>query len=266
MRSQNDALEPQVFFSDGAAISAESIAVCGGFTEAPEAAVSRIYLKLDATWLAHDVDKDFIVSVAYRDGVLFAVGRNGLVKTVGVRGSSFIPKNVKGRFRSYQVRECDDHGHLARVRAIGDDFFACGWGGQVYRLANDSYQKVDQGIDSLRDDTFLDIGGSTSNDIYAVGMDGLIAHFDGRRWSYLDSPTNNHLFSMRCLSSAEIVVVGANGTLLHGNKKGWQSLGDDAPREAGHGVLPDGRRALAVRERRVVVPHGADEYACHVAF
>jgi hypothetical protein len=217
---------PQVFFSDGIALNGDDIVVAAGFTAAPTAATSRIYLKFGKKWLAHEVPDDFIVSVAHADGVLFGLGRNGLVKTVGRKGKALTAAGVSGKFSQYTIADSEARGQLTRVRAIGAEFYACGWGGQVYRLAQGSAQLIDQGIDPKEDDTLLDMDGASGTDMYAAGLGGVLLHFDGSQWTYLDSPTNNHLFAVKCLARADILLCGAHGGLYRGNRSGWKFIGD----------------------------------------
>ena len=42
--------------------------------------------------------------------------------------------------------------------------------------------------------------------IEAVGTGGTIAHFDGKKWRRLASPTNAHLLRVKCLASGETVI------------------------------------------------------------
>jgi len=219
-------LDPYVFFSDGVALRDDTIVVAAGFTEDPEAATSRIYLKFGEEWLAHEVEHDFIVSVSHHDGVLFAVGRNGLVKHVGQAGVDLTADRVRGRFKTFMLTEATARGHLSRVRAVAGSFYACGWGGQIYRLGANNWTKVECGLDDKRDDDFLDIDGTAPNDLYVAGLNGAAAHFDGTRWRYLDLPTNAHIYGVKCLSADDVVLCGSDGVLLRGNHRAGFNLID----------------------------------------
>jgi hypothetical protein len=218
--------DPYVFFSDGIAVEDDIIVVAAGFTEAPEARTSRIYLKFFDEWLAHEVEHDFITSVAYQNGVVFALGKNGLVKTVGNKGMRLTSKSVRGKFRDFLIEPAEERGQLQRVKGIADDFYACGWGGQIYKLSADSWSSFEQGLDPKREDDFLDIDGSSASDLYVVGMNGTVAHFDGLSWQYVDLPTNSHIFSVKCLAADDVVLVGSNGCLFRGNNQRWLDLTD----------------------------------------
>ncbi|MFP2926108.1 hypothetical protein ACLESO_12980 [Pyxidicoccus sp. 3LG] len=239
-----------VFFSDGVAVGSDALVVGAGFTGAPEAATSRIYLKLGDTWLSHEVAHDFITSVAHQHGVICALGRNGLVKQVGEWGRELTPGRVRGRFREYVITDAEERGPLERVRAIGGAFIACGWGGQVYRLRAGTWSRMEPGLDPERENDFMDLDGFASDDLYAVGLDGVAAHFDGTRWRYLELPTSAHLHSVRCLPGGEVVVAGAEGVLLQGNRSGWRRLKAGALQEDLWAVCPfGGKLFLASGER-----------------
>ncbi|MCP3138652.1 hypothetical protein [Pyxidicoccus xibeiensis] len=231
-----------VFFSDGVALDADTLVVSAGFTETPDAATSRLYLKFGDTWLAHEVAHDFITSVTHRSGVVCALGRNGLVKQVGEWGRPLTPRRVKGRFREYVITDAESRGPLERVRAVGDAFFACGWGGQLYRLESGGWRRLETGLDPGRDNDFLDLDGFASDDLYAVGLDGLAAHYDGSRWDYLKLPSRAHLHAVRCLPGGEVVVAGADGVLLQGSPRGWHLLETAGLRDDVWAICPFGRK------------------------
>ena len=59
------------------------------------------------------------------------------------------------------------------------------------------------------------VWGESSSDLFAVGADGTIIHFDGSAWSAMGSATSCLLFSLWGSSSADVFAVGNNGTILH---------------------------------------------------
>jgi hypothetical protein len=224
---QKVAKEEEVFFSDGVAVGSGSIVLSAGFSEAPNAASSRIYFKFDERWGSHDVGTDFIVSVSFSDGVLYAVGRNGLVKHVGEFGAELSPATVKGRVHEFLIEEVSDRGHLSRVKNLGGaNFLACGWGGQVYKVSGPRPETIESGVDRRRETDILDIGGVFPSDVYAVGLNGLLMHYGGRKWEYLDSPTNSHLYSLLYISKHEVYVCGASGGIYRGSRRTWEFIGD----------------------------------------
>jgi hypothetical protein len=73
---------------------------------------------------------------------------------------------------------------------------------------------------------FLDICCVGDDEVYVVGMKGVIFYHDGKRWHDLDSPTNQHLQSVAPSSEGGVYVAGKGGVLYKGNKDGWQFIGD----------------------------------------
>jgi hypothetical protein len=59
------------------------------------------------------------------------------------------------------------------------------------------------------------IWGSSSRDVFAVGDDGVIVHFDGTTWTK-STPTGKILLGVWGSSSADVFAVGETGTILHG--------------------------------------------------
>jgi hypothetical protein len=215
--------EDRVFLIDAAAVSGTTFVTSAGYAEAPDAAASRIYLHFDGDWGAHEVTDDCIVSLAYADGVLFAVGRNGLVKHVGRPGQPFTSDTVAGQFRSFVIGACEAKGRLTRVRATPRGFVACGWGGQLYRLDAGRWTSLTNDGAWERLD-FLDIDGTPAGELYAVGLGGTVLRHDGRTWAQEDMPTDQHLCAVRCLPDGRVLVAGAQGTLCIGRHGEWHLI------------------------------------------
>lgn len=216
--------EDRVFLIDTVAIAPDRLVTSAGYAEAPDAASSRIYLNFGDWWGAHEVSDDFIVSVAFQDGVLFAVGKNGLVKHVGEAGLPFTREAIKGRFRSYVIDACEEKGHLTKVRATPSGFIACGWGGQVYRLDAGAWTSLTGDDASLARFDLLDVDGTPDGGLYAVGLGGVVLHFDGHTWQREDMPTNRHFYAVRALPDGRLLVAGALGALYVGRHDAWREI------------------------------------------
>ena len=76
------------------------------------------------------------------------------------------------------------------------------------------------------------IWGSSSNNIFAVGHNGIILHYGGSNWSPRPSPTESNLSSIWGNSANDVFAVGWGGTILHYNGTVWS----EEPRD---GVLSD---------------------------
>jgi hypothetical protein len=218
-----------LFFNDGHVVDRNAIVIAGQFNLYPDADVSRIALLLDAQWAGHDVRSDTIRSVTF-DAVTqrcFLMGRNGIVVSVG-NGQKFSRDNLQGSWREVLIPDVARYGELFRIRAIANSVYACGQSSQIYKLQSGGWTHFDQGILDLGAETLEDIDGSAPDDIYAVGLLGTIAHYDGRAWRLLDSPTNQHLSNVRCVSRDEIYICGNNGTVFRGNQHAWTFIGEPA--------------------------------------
>ena len=62
--------------------------------------------------------------------------------------------------------------------------------------------------------------GTASDDVYVLGDEGTLVHFDGIAWTRVPGPhtngTWNSLEAVSGSSSESVVAVGANGTILRG--------------------------------------------------
>jgi hypothetical protein len=60
---------------------------------------------------------------------------------------------------------------------------------------------------------------------YTAGSGGVIEHWDGSRWSAMDSGTSNDLFDIWGTGQGDVFAVGSNGTILHlGKDSRWTSM------------------------------------------
>jgi hypothetical protein len=62
---------------------------------------------------------------------------------------------------------------------------------------------------------FYGIWGSSGSDVFVVGTNGSIRHYEGSTWSPMSSGTTNRLNSVWGCSSNDVFAVGENGTILH---------------------------------------------------
>src|SRR5262249_54002217 len=156
-------------------------------------------------------------SVAFHPGTqrCHFMGRNGLIVTGG-SGINFSRANVAGSFTETTIHDVDQYGELFRIRFICGSVYACGQSSQVYRLERGSWVHHDRGLLDRKAETLEDIGGTNPDDLYAVGLSGTIAHYDGQNWRLLDSPTNQHLSNVRCISKDEVYICGNGGALFRG--------------------------------------------------
>ena len=71
---------------------------------------------------------------------------------------------------------------------------------------------------------FSGVWGSSANDVYSVGADGSILHYDGSSWSSMDSSTGYWLGGVWGSSASDVFAVGGNGTILHYDGSNWSLM------------------------------------------
>jgi hypothetical protein len=221
-----------VYFADGVVVNRETIIIPSGFLEFPDAAMSRIMMKFSDGWASHDVLNDFIVSVTYHPpaNTCYALGRNGVIESFGRRGQPFDFEHIE--FVKSKLSGVPRLGNMTRISSIANRVYAIGWGGQIYVLERDRWVPHTAGLSGkIGSLNFEAIAGTAEDDIYIVGMRGIVAHFDGLKWAVLDSPTNSHLSSVYCEASGQVYVGGNNGELYIGSRNRWRFIGSDSFRE-----------------------------------
>ena len=57
--------------------------------------------------------------------------------------------------------------------------------------------------------------GSAGSDVFAVGDDGTILHYDGSSWSGMSSGTSEGLKGVWGSQGSDVFAVGMDGTILH---------------------------------------------------
>ncbi len=70
----------------------------------------------------------------------------------------------------------------------------------------------------------LNVWGSSSSHVFAVGEDGTILHYDGSTWSEMGSGTTNSLYGVWGSSSSDVFAVGVSGSILHYDGSSWSLM------------------------------------------
>src|SRR5690606_31663835 len=66
-----------------------------------------------------------------------------------------------------------------------------------------------------------DVWGTASDDVFAVGYDGVILHYDGTTWAPMASGTTRSLLSVWASAPNQVIAAGAHGQLLHYDGTRW---------------------------------------------
>lgn len=72
--------------------------------------------------------------------------------------------------------------------------------------------------------TFNDIWGTSSADVFVVGTDGTILHNDGAGWVAMTSGTTYSLNGVWGSSSDDVFAIGDHGTILHYDGSSWSGM------------------------------------------
>lgn len=124
----------------------------------------------------------------------------------------------------------ETRGLLRKVRTIGSKTFVVGMGRQAYRRDGENQwtcldQAIRPGIGEVKG--FESVDGYSETDIYAVGWDGEIWHFDGQHWQQKSSPTSNVLTNVLCAGDGFVYASGRQGLLLRGRGDVWAGIGHE---------------------------------------
>ncbi len=185
-------------------------------------------------WLHHDLPDWAVVSTcvlpksASSPRMYFALSEQGEVEVTWPGGRSI--ETIEGaglRSTSQPI-----YGYVKAIREIDGSLYVCGSGGQVYKRIENSWHHIADTLkvpatapqsDAATIDKdfgkheFSDLDGYSADDIYVVGSDGDVFHFDGRSWDRCETPTDEILTAVSCGVDGEVWVCGFNGTLLRGN-------------------------------------------------
>lgn len=72
----------------------------------------------------------------------------------------------------------------------------------------------------------LGVWGSAANDVWAVGLDGFMSHYDGQTWTKIPAVVSNRLDGVWGSSKSDVWAVGAT-TILHFNGSIWSEAVND---------------------------------------
>ncbi len=79
-------------------------------------------------------------------------------------------------------------------------------------------------VDYQADFTPTHVWGTASDDVFIVGDDGTILHFDGRSWMKMRSGTDEWLWDVWGVSGTSVFVVGSEGTILYYDGESWRPM------------------------------------------
>jgi len=115
------------------------------------------------------------------------------------------------------------YGEIRSVATIEDKAYAVGMSGTIFRLDKiGSWKCIDKGIS--RDFDIEAIHGFSGSDMYAVGYQGEVWHFNGKKWAKREVPTNAYLSCVNCAGNDTVYIAGDSGVLLRGRENSWETI------------------------------------------
>ena len=95
------------------------------------------------------------------------------------------------------------------------------------RIAIGQWVPMQKGFPSTKRDLnqgFNDLDAFSESDMYAVGGNGDIWHYDGKQWSQMGFPSNVELGTVTCAGDGNVYISGEGGSLWVGQKSTWKSI------------------------------------------
>ena len=122
------------------------------------------------------------------------------------------------------------------------------------RDAPNSWRQLADGLFPQGDQTnldaagFSDIDGFSESDMYACGGRGDLWHFDGRRWTPMDVPTNDNLWRLRCASDGNVYVITGRRAILFGRNQSWSMVTQDLTEQVLESIVEFQNRVIISTE------------------
>lgn len=210
--------ELAMYFTHVASLGNDEVVIAGHLYAFEHEHVTRLLTFKNGKW-KHLADLPEIVSYlltipknTYTE--IYALLRNGVIhKWIGENHSVEIIDEKQGLF-------------FNEIRLIGEHLYACGTNQQVFYRSSKGWIPIDKGVFTgvvKPAKIFTSIDGRSEQDIYTVGTEGTIYHFDGSSWTSLKSPTNYGLTKVIFINNY-IYIIGYHGLVLCGDKEGWEIL------------------------------------------
>ena len=218
MSNDDDEIEAP-YYVDGCVIAKEHVYIASKFESMDEEDYdfTRMVTYREGEWFAHDLEWDVRSVCCWRE--------KGKWTTCALSTRGDVYLRTENSFSIERIPEAgaDGLGALTQVRSIGGSLYACGFNGQVYRRESKGWVHFDAGLlEREPGDVELylaGIDGTSDSDIYVVGTDGHIFHWDGKAWRGVKSPTKAHLERVRCVDRGEVYICGYEGAFLRGNAR-----------------------------------------------
>lgn len=119
-----------------------------------------------------------------------------------------------------------------RLKTIHKVIYGCGARGLAfYRTGPNAWKYIGTPDASRLCETsnplnghFIDIDGFAPDDLYAVGGNGLVWHYDGTTWEHVSFPSNMPLESVCCAGDGQVYIGAQAGTVFRGRDAVWKQI------------------------------------------
>ena len=116
------------------------------------------------------------------------------------------------------------------MRAMADALVATGTGtSDIYAVGQDGAIRHFDGVSwspvsGVTTSAVYGVWGASSDNVFAAGAGGTILHYDGSAWSTMAGGSTSDLYSIWGASSDNVFAVGAGGTILHYDGSAWSAM------------------------------------------
>jgi hypothetical protein len=150
--------------------------------------------------------------------------------------------------------------------SVGDEGFYAVWGsdpgifwmaGSYGALYYDYYGSCGQ-VGAPTNEHLYDLWGTGMENVWAVGNNGTILHYDGNlnnTWDSVSSPTDDCLYGICGSAADDTWAVGANGTVLYYDGESWQQLPPPTSYQLNECWINDQGQIWIVGEAGIIIRH-----------
>ncbi|MEQ4777548.1 hypothetical protein ABN078_04820 [Providencia huaxiensis] len=150
-------------------------------------------------------------------GMIAERGDDGNVQCVGSGDDFPLEKIMEG-----------DYANPKNIKCIEGYAYYVGSAREIYKRVDiGKWERLQKGIPGGETDTdmgFTDLDGFSEQDMYAVGGEGDVWHYDGEQWIPCGFPSNEQLSAVLCAPDGYVYIGGEGGSLWRGRQFQWEKL------------------------------------------
>ncbi len=214
----------RVRFTDGFAVASDVIIVSSHLVEQIDANLSRIFTMKGSKWFFFDLEARISSLCLVERPIRGVYG-------LGLNGVLHVTRSGQTLTQTERVippgPERAKLGFVTKIREIAGTLYVCGMSGQIYQRGASTWVPIDDGVvDPRGAPKALDlycIDGTSENDIYAVGQQGLVWHRTNKSWNRINV-TDQNVNWVRCVSPDEVYLACTGGTFFRGHGDHWEDF------------------------------------------